>query len=232
MKAMILAAGYGSRLGALTRDTPKPLLEIKGRPLIVHAIRTLADAGIRNIIVNLHHHGEMIRSTLGDGSAFGVKIEYIEEPVLLGTGGGLRYAEFFFDREPFVLMNSDIFTDITLADVFEFHRGRNADATMVLKKPLANEIAAVTIDPDGRVIDLRKKRGLGDESNRRLFTGIQILEPVAFDYLRQSKEKSPDIIDAFYQPALDDGLSVLGFEFGGFWMDVGTPENLRRASEL
>lgn len=231
MKAMILAAGFGSRLGALTRHRPKPLIEIEGDPIIVHVIRTLNKTGITQIVINLHHHGEMIRAKLGDGRQFDAVFEYIEEPEILGTGGGLLNAEFFFDPETFILMNGDILTDVSLTDAIRFHRSNKSDATMLLKKPQPGEDAAVTVDPDGRVTDLRGKRAVTKASSSRVFTGIHILEPSVFDYLRAQTDKPLDIIDGFYQPALDEGAMVWGYDFDGFWMDIGTPDNLKRAEE-
>jgi NDP-sugar pyrophosphorylase family protein len=104
LKAMILAAGLGTRLRPLTNTIPKPLLPVGGTPLIVWNLLLLRRHGIREVIVNLHHLGHLIRKELGDGSTWGMRISYSEEPTLLGTGGGLKQAEAFFAGEPFLVM--------------------------------------------------------------------------------------------------------------------------------
>ncbi|MEM9621785.1 MAG: sugar phosphate nucleotidyltransferase, partial [Pseudomonadota bacterium] len=115
MKAMILAAGIGSRLKPLTDQTPKPMLELAGRPLIGHQVAALSAAGVSEIIINLHHLGQQIADYLQDGSTFGVNITYSWEQELLETGGGIVNALPFFADEPFWLLNGDIFTN------FDFH---------------------------------------------------------------------------------------------------------------
>ena len=114
MKAMILAAGRGERLRPLTDRVPKPLAEVGGEPLLAHQLRWLAAAGLRDVVINLHHLGQQIVEAFGDGTAHGVRIRYSEEPTLLETGGGIVNALPLLGDEPFVLLNGDIFTDFPL----------------------------------------------------------------------------------------------------------------------
>jgi MurNAc alpha-1-phosphate uridylyltransferase len=114
---MILAAGRGERLRPLTDSTPKPMLPVAGRPLLEHQIAWLRAAGVRQIVINLHHLGEQIEQHLGDGSRFGVEIRYSRETTLLETGGGIVKALPLLGGEPFLLLNGDVFTDFPFADL-------------------------------------------------------------------------------------------------------------------
>src|SRR5918996_3001719 len=132
MRAIILSAGYGTRLWPLTEDRTKPAIPILGKPLVGYAAEYLAAYGFDEIVVNLHHRPESVRRALGDGSQFGVKLHYVEEPVILGTSGALDNTREFFERETFVVVNGKIITDIDLKAALETHRKTNALATLVL----------------------------------------------------------------------------------------------------
>src|SRR6266498_1685407 len=132
MKAMILAAGYGERLWPLTADRTKPALPVLGKPLVGYVAEYLAQFGIRDIVVNLHHRPESVRSSLGDGSAFGVKLHYVEEPKILGTSGALDNARRLLEDGTFLVVNGKIITDIDLHAALETHRLAGAIATLVL----------------------------------------------------------------------------------------------------
>ena len=130
---MILAAGYGTRLWPLTIDRAKPAIPFLGRPLVGYVAEYLARYGCREIAVNLHHRPESVRDSLGDGSRFGVRLHYVEEPDILGTSGALDNARAFFDEETFVVVNGKIATDIDLGRALETHRRTRALATLVLR---------------------------------------------------------------------------------------------------
>ena len=117
MKAMILAAGRGTRLAPLTDHTPKPLLPVHGTPLIERQLQQLVEAGVRDVIINLYHLGEQIAEHLGDGSRYGARIQYSRETELLETAGGIRLALPLLGKEPFVLLNGDIYTDFDFAQL-------------------------------------------------------------------------------------------------------------------
>ena len=122
MKAMILAAGLGTRLRPLTDTTPKPLLPVAGTPLIVWNLLLLKRHGFQDVIINLHHLGSMIEQALGDGSRYGLRIVYSYEPVILGTGGGLKQAEPHFSGEPVLVLNGDTLVEIDLGALWPFIR--------------------------------------------------------------------------------------------------------------
>jgi NDP-sugar pyrophosphorylase family protein len=134
MRAMILAAGYGTRLWPLTADRTKPALPVMGRPLVGYVAEYLARNGCDHVVVNLHHQPESVRSALGDGSRFGVSLDYVYEPEILGTSGALDNARSLLEESTFVVVNGKIVTDINLAKALETHRRTNALATLVLKQ--------------------------------------------------------------------------------------------------
>src|SRR3954452_4124752 len=132
MRAIVLSAGYGTRLWPLTEDRTKPAIPILGKPLVGYVAEYIASYGFDDIVVNLHHRPESVRAALGDGSRFGVKLHYVEEPVILGTSGALDNTREFFANETFMVVNGKIITDINLNAALEQHRDMNALATLVL----------------------------------------------------------------------------------------------------
>src|SRR6185436_7166690 len=182
MKGMILAAGYGERLWPLTADRTKPALPVLGKPLVGYVAEYLAHHGVDDIVVNLHHRPESVRSSLGDGSRFGVHLEYIHEPVILGTSGALDNARDYFTSETFVVINGKLITDIDLTAALETHRRTGALATLILKQNLARERFSVVETSEGKVTRFSGMPRPDDETPL-MFTGIQILEPRIFEYI-------------------------------------------------
>ena len=133
MRAMILAAGLGTRLRPLTNTTPKALAPVAGRPLIEYALRFVRAQGIREVVINLHHLGDQIRARLGDGRDYGVRITYSIEERLLETGGGVKQAQAFLDGGTFLVVNSDAILDLDLAAVLAAHQRNRAVASLVLR---------------------------------------------------------------------------------------------------
>jgi len=139
MKAIILAAGLGTRLYPLTKDRPKAMVEFAGKPLIEHHINWLKANRITEIAINLHHLPDKIKEHLGDGSKFGVNITYSFEDEIMGTAGGVKKLQDFFD-EPFIVFYGDEFTDLDLTEVKSFHEQNNSFATMCIReKPAGNK---------------------------------------------------------------------------------------------
>ncbi|HLB02569.1 MAG TPA: nucleotidyltransferase family protein, partial [Nitrospiria bacterium] len=152
MKAMILAAGLGTRLRPLTNNLPKPLLPLADRPLIHYNLLLLKKYGITEVIINLHYHADKMKKVLGDGSDLGVRISYSEEPEILGTGGGVKKASRFFANRSFLLMNGDILVDVNLDKVVEYHLKKKATATMVLRQdPEVEQWGVIETDVQGRI---------------------------------------------------------------------------------
>src|SRR5262249_16690491 len=179
MKAMILAAGLGTRLRPLTNTIPKPLLPIAGTPLIVWNLLLLKRHGFQDVVINLHHLGPMIEQALGNGSKYGMRIYYSHEPVILGTGGGIKQAEPNFSGEPVLVVNGDTLFEIDRDALCAVHQRRQAAATLVLRSdPDAARWGLVEIDGDGRIVRITG-RGKTDVSGTdpRMFAGVHILHP-------------------------------------------------------
>ena len=228
MKAMLFAAGLGTRLRPLTDTLPKCLVPVNGRPMIDYPLLLLRHHGIREIVVNVHHHAERVEEYLGDGSRFGVDVVYSREPVLLDTGGGLLGARSFLDQDTFVIINSDVLIDLRLDETLRFHRERGAAATLVLRKdPRAEVYGAIWTDAEGRIRKLLHHDAPGDGAGaleQYMFTGVHVVEPRIFRYMEGPEPFS--ITRATYPRMLTGGEPLYGFPFDGDWQDLGTPERL------
>jgi mannose-1-phosphate guanylyltransferase len=227
MQVMLLAAGRSTRLGELGTVLPKPLVPICGYPAITFALALCRRAGLTDVVVNLHHHGELIRRTLGDGAAHGVSIRYSEEPDLLGTGGGIAMARPLFHPGPLLVMNGKVVAGIDLAEVVATHQAAPSGtaATMVLRQdPNIDQWSPVGVDETGRVVSLRRQRAdhtpVGSISDR-MFTGIHILEPALMDRLPAGVS---DVIGEAYIPALLAGERIQSVTMTGYFAEHSTPE--------
>jgi len=221
MRAIVLSAGYGTRLWPLTEDRTKPAIPILGKPLVGYVAEYLARYGIDEIVVNLHHRPESVRKSLGDGSRFGVKLHYVEEPEILGTSGALDNTREFFEHETFVAINGKIITDIDLKAALETHRKTNALATLVLLSNGRRERFSVVETENGRV------KGFGGmpaanaaEPAPLMFTGIQILEPRIFEYIPRGvfSHSTTDV----YPQAIANGEVIAGHVASGKWRELST----------
>ncbi|HYP01999.1 MAG TPA: NDP-sugar synthase [Pyrinomonadaceae bacterium] len=245
MRAMILAAGYGTRLWPLTLDRAKPALPFMGRPLVGYVAEYLSRFGCDEIIVNLHHRPESVRAALGDGSAFGVHLSYIEEPVILGTSGAIDNARTFLEGDTFVVVNGKIATDINLGSALETHRRERALATLVLRPNVERErystveienglvksfggYPAVTSDNVGSATGASETGVAGDRGAPLMFTGIQILEPRVFDYIPRGVF-SHTVTDV-YIPAIARGERIAAHVAHGMWHELSTIQRYRDIS--
>ena len=233
MKAMILAAGRGERMGLLTNHTPKPLLKIGSKTLIEYSIEALAAAGIDELVINVAYLGEQIMSYLGDGDRYGVSIAYSRESEALETAGGIIKALPLLGPEPFVLVNADVWTD------YDFHRLRSIDlqhrlAYLVLVPDCAHNRAgdfALEVDPaaasvqgvrepstvQGKVIAKEE----APKSQRYTFAGISVLHPRLFHGYQAVHRPLPPILHQAVVQSL-----VLGELYFGEWRDIGTAQRL------
>jgi NDP-sugar pyrophosphorylase family protein len=229
---MVFAAGRGIRLRPLTDHSPKALIELGGRPMIEYPLRMLAAAGVEEVVVNLHHHGDAIRAALGDGRRYGVSIQYSPEDPLLDTGGAIARARPLLGGAPFAIANCDALLDVDLFSLWEFHRRRRALATLVLRSdPNAERYGAIDVDSEGRV-----RRFLGEPSDstgpfaRRMFCGVHVVSPEIFDFMPQSSSVFSITRDV-YARAFAAGGRLYGFGYSGYWRDVGTPDSLAAARD-
>lgn len=236
MKAMVLAAGQGTRLRPRTDAMPKALVPVAGRPMIEYPLLLLRRYGICDIIINLHHCGEQIERFLGDGRRMGLTIRYSQEPELLDTGGGLLKAREFLRDGRFIVINTDALIDLDLAAALAFHAQRQAAATLVLRAdPRADAFGSMDIDREGRIIRFLQSRAAVAPSGslrKLMFTGVQILEPRIFEHMEDEppRQRFSTTRDT-YPRMLIAGERLFGFPFDGFWQDLGTPERIREAEE-
>ena len=224
MKAMVLAAGLGERMWPLTEDRAKPSLPLLNRPIIAHTLEHLVRHGVKEAVINLHHQPESIRGIVGDGSRLGLRVQYSEEPIILGTGGGLKKAEpLLRGAGGFFMVNSDSLSDCDLTAALKKHRECGALATMVLT-PLDPKAAysAVEMDDRDRILRIAGKPP-GEPApgaGRYFFSGIHVLEPEIFDAIPAGKS---DINRDVYPPLLAAGKAVRGYVHSGFWKELGNP---------
>ncbi len=230
MKAMILAAGLGTRLRPLTNTIPKPLLPVGGTPLIVWNVLLLKRHGFHHVVINLHHLGPMIEQALGDGSKFGIRIVYSHEPIILGTGGGIKQAEPHFSGEPVLVLNADTLVEMDLEALADFHRTHGAAATLVLREDNdAVDWGLVEVGDDHRILRITGKGRIGvSASMHRMFAGIHIFHPRLLQQVPKGVASS--IIDP-YVAAIERGDPILGYDLHGYWSDIGTAERYAQAEK-
>lgn len=228
MRAIVLSAGYGTRLWPLTEDRTKPAIPILGKPLVGYVAEYLAGYGIDEIVVNLHHRPESVRRALGDGSHFGVKLHYVEEPEILGTSGALDNTRAFFERETFVVVNGKIITDIDLNAALATHRNSKAIATLVLLPNARRERFSVIETEGGRI---KGFAGMPVDSGAGpvplMFTGIHILEPRILEYVPRGVFS--DSVVHVYPKAIAHGEIVAAHVASGKWRELST---LKRYLEI
>ena len=217
MKAMILAAGRGERMRPLTDATPKPLLRIGGQTLIERHVRALAGAGVRELVINYAHLGEQLEQALGDGAAYGVKIQWSPEPAgALETGGGIFNALPLLGDAPFIVVNADIWTDFPFGELPEQPDGL---AHLVLvNNPLHH--------PDGDFV-LSTGRVLQGGGARLTFSGIGVYRAELF----AGSHAGAFPLAPLLRRAMDDG-QVSGMHYRGDWFDIGTPERLQEVNDV
>lgn len=222
MKALILAAGFGTRLLPFTQNRPKPLFTIANRPVLDIIIHDLQNAGCKEIIINTHHLHQKIESFISD-QKYSLPVRIRHEAKILGTGGAIKNTEDFWDTSPFIVINSDIFTDINIKAVYEFHLRHNHPATLVLHD--YPEFNNVSVSGDGFITGFHNKAEI-PESKLLAFTGIQVLDPKILDFIPAGVFFSS--IDLFRNLILT-GLKVKSFiSKNHFWRDIGTPQTYRK----
>jgi NDP-sugar pyrophosphorylase family protein len=242
MKAMILAAGLGTRLRPLTDHRPKALVEVDGRTLLEITLRRLQRFGIREVIVNVHHFADMVVDYLAKNGNFGMRIEISREEVLLDTGGGLKKAAWFFLENassahsggaPFIVHNVDVLSTIDLASMVQFHQKIGALATLAVQERKTSRY--LLFDEHGQLCGRR----VGDEapdmvracqaSHARAFSGVHVLSP---RLLRMITEDGVFSVITSYLRLAGEGASIRAFRADEYyWRDLGKPENVAQAAD-
>lgn len=218
MKAMILAAGLGQRMRPLTDHLPKPLLEVGGKPLLQYHLEALQIAGVKNVIINLAYLGEKIRAFVGDGSRFGLRVDYSVEPEPLETGGALLKALPLLGTEPFLLINGDVWSEFSLASLIQKKLSSNQLGHLLLvPNPDFHPEGDFALRADGFLIN--------DPSVARYtFAGISLLSPQIIRSYPDARNKFP--LGEVLRFSIDQ-KQLSGEVYAGPWSDVGTPERLR-----
>jgi len=226
MKAMILAAGTGTRLLPLTRLQPKPLFPVYNTPLLDHTINQLKGTGIKDIVINTHHLSQNIRGYFQENTPSGVNITLSYEPDLLGTAGAIKNVEDFWDDQPFIVINGDIIHTINLNSAYQNHIDSGNLATLILHHyPRYNQ---VEIDQEGTIVGIREKRVKETSSTTYLcaFTGIHIISPQLLKEIPPNRYA--DIISIYLQ-LISQGMKVCGYRVEKhYWLDIGTLADYHR----
>ncbi|HEX6292379.1 MAG TPA: nucleotidyltransferase family protein [Herpetosiphonaceae bacterium] len=220
MKAMVLAAGAGTRLQPLTDSIPKPLLPIRGEPLLAHTLRWLKRYDITDVALNLHYLPEVIQDQLGDGSQLGMNLIYSFEPELLGTAGAVKKLAALFD-EPFVVVYGDLLLDVNLRALLDYHQSRRALVTIGLKHtddpPSQGMIAC---DSSGRVVRFVEKPAEWSDAQMTSNAGVYIVEPEALQHV--PADRPSDWGHDLFPLLLAAGLPIYAQLLDGAVIDIGT----------
>ena len=229
-KAVLLAAGRGTRMRELTADLPKPMIKVRGKPILLHIVEGLQAAGIKDFLIIVGYHGDAVRDYFGDGSCFGLQIRYATQVVQDGTGRVVDLAQEFVGQSPFLLSYGDILVDpanyksiVDLADDVEA-------IVSVKQNEDVSKGGAVFVNERMEVIDIREKSQPGETTNACYNAGVYIFRPSIFEWtakLQPSPRGEYELTDAIRDLA-QSGKRVKAFELSGEWADVRDPEILAR----
>src|SRR5215210_5955962 len=228
MKAMVLAAGKGTRLSPLTGEVPKPMVPVVGKPIIQHIFELLARTGVDEIHVNIHHLADSVLSCYGEEAwVHGAKIHFTREDELMGTAGGVKRISDCFD-DTFVVVMGDALTDIDVQEIVSLHKRREALATLALMRVADTaQYGVVELNADETVLRFQEKPKPEDAVSNLANTGIYVLEPQVLDYIPENTFF--DFAEDVFPRLLEAGEKVVGYEGDFYWSDVGTLESYRTA---
>ncbi len=222
LQAVIMAGGQGTRLRPLTENLPKPMLPVGDRPLMERVVEQLRQAGIRQVNVTTHYLGEKIREHFGDGSRFGIRLNYVTEEQPLGTAGALGLME--TPEEPLLVINGDILTKVNFRAMLDYHKENRALLTMAVRRYDFNLPYGVVESEGALVKKVVEKPVIGFFVN----AGIYLLEPAVYRYIpRGERFDMTDLIDHL----LADDQRVASFPIVEYWLDIGQPVDYQQAQE-
>ena len=235
MKALIFAAGLGTRLRPHTNDKPKAMVTINGMPLLEIAIRRLKKFGFRQIVINVHHFAHLIEDFIDANDAFGIDIIISDErELLLETGGGLKKAAPFFGNAPFLVCNTDILNDLDLKAFYEFHQQSNAIATLAVRN--RNTSRYLIFNQKKQLVGWRNVKTEEEKWSRSAkiyedwaFSGIQVIDPKIFTFMPDKAVFS--IIDVYLEAARTEIIQAFPHNYS-IWLDVGKPHALEEADQI
>lgn len=228
-KAVVLAAGVGSRLEPLTKQLPKPLVPFGNRPVMEHILRLLKKHNIRETVSNVHYLANKVTNYFGDGHSFDMKMSFVKEDVLSGDAGGVRACRAYLTNDTFVVVMGDLITDLDLSYVITQHKEKGAIATIALKQVEDVERFGVAlIEQNGYVRGFQEKPARDEAQSNLASTGVYVFEPEIFEHIPETgvvgfgRDVFPKLIA--------QGLPVLGVEVWGYWSDIGTLAQYKQSS--
>lgn len=222
IQAVIMAGGFGTRLKPLTNDLPKPMLPVGGRPLMEHIVKQLRVAGIQRVNVTTHYKPEKIKDHFGDGQAFDVTLNYVNEDLPLGTAGALGLLP--EPTEPMLVINGDILTDINIRAFVDYHREYHADMTVAVRRYEVEVPYGVVETEDSHVIRIKEK----PKQTFFVNAGIYLIEPSVYQHIPAGKSfHMTDLIEWLIQAK----RTVVSFPLHEYWLDVGRHDDYARAQE-
>ena len=229
MKGVIMAGGFGTRLKPLTINRPKPMVPVANRPIMEHIVSLLKRHGITDLVSILYFQPEHITSYFGDGSAFGVNMQYVTADADYGTAGAVRNASHLLDDDRVIVISGDVLTDFDLTAAIRSHEERGAEATIALtsvENPLAFGIVIID-ESTGRIVRFLEKPTWGEVFSDTINTGIYILEPQTLR--RVPPQTNVDFSKDLYPAMLREGAGLFGYIATGYWRDIGNIDEYRVA---
>ncbi|MBT4484973.1 MAG: NTP transferase domain-containing protein [Candidatus Latescibacteria bacterium] len=236
MKAVILAAGKGTRMKELTKTIPKPMVNINDKPMLEYVIRSIHNLGIKDFGIVVGYKQSIVQEYFKDGSLFDVSITYIEQKEQNGTGDALHLAKYFTSDEPFFFSFGDVLTsEENYTGMLEYYKKASCDFLLGLNRvddPYRG--AAVYLDDDNNIVRMIEKPPKGKSTTNLNNAGIMVLSNEIFDYtarLKPSPRGEYELTDVFGM-LKDDERNLKGYPLSGYWKDIGTPEDLKSINEL
>lgn len=229
LKGMLLAAGRGTRLGALTDTLPKPLLPVGNHPVLAQGLSRMRHLGIHEVCINISYRGFQIMDMFGDGSAYDLQIRWAYETEPAGTAGGMKALEAFLKDDLVIVIAGDAMLDIDLQGLLDAHRAAGAFASLgTLKVEDPSEYGVVVTDADGRILSFQEKPAPGTEISRMANTGIYVFEPGIFSLIPGGE--FVDFARMVFPHILERGLPFYAFPVTGYWTDIGNPRDYWQAN--
>lgn len=223
-QALILAGGKGTRLNPITKEIPKPLIPLQGKPIIEYSFDLFKKFGIKDILISIGFKGEKIKEYFGDGKRFGVNITYIEETNPLGTAGPLKLAKKLL-KGPFIACNADELKDIDLMDMFMFHKENDALGTIALTSVEDTSKYGVAKLAGNKILDFVEKPVKEKAPSNFINSGLYILDPKVLDYIPEGFA----MLEKDVFPKLAKEGKLFGYPFSGYWKPIGTFEQYEEA---
>jgi mannose-1-phosphate guanylyltransferase len=229
MKAMVLAAGVGSRLDPLTSQLPKPLVPIANRPVLELILRLLKKHGCQDVVSNLHYLPDKIRNYFGDGSSLGINLDFRYEATLSGDAGGVRACRDFFGQDTFIVLMGDLLTDADLSRIYAEHKRKGALATIgITRVEDVSQFGVVVRDSEGFIKGFQEKPAPEEALSDFASTGIYVLEPEVFDYIPATG--SFGFGRQLFPLLVEQGLPLLSVDLQSYWSDVGTVHQYKQSN--